>query len=436
MKYNSLRLYSKDVRNNVKIWYGIVNEESNIVKTTIYTGILKGNIRTINTILKEGKNIGKANATSPFQQAVKELKAKVKLKRKKGYKTLEEVASDYEIAAFKNTELYELLDTRLSINKTDANDVLKPMKAVQFKSIKKLKFPYILQPKINGLRGTMQKAIPKGATMFDNEPRVMILAKEGDEYVLPHITKTNIFDSFNGVLDGELYVHNEILSDIRRRVPIIKNGKPTNNSLDSSYVAFYCFDLSIPDINQIERLDEKDGILQHHSFVYYGIDKKYHYDRGLTNTFIVNVKHHIVNTIEEIYEALEAALEFGFEGIILREFDAEYMFGGRRTNMIKLKKTLSGEFKIIDVILKKEDDTRTYVTFKCKNDTNDLTFEITPNGNEDDRQGWINKPEDVIGKMLNCTFYERTVTGLPFHIVKTYIRDNSDMDISDINIEI
>jgi len=438
MKYYTGELYSKNINGKVIVWSANVTDRNEFATISINTGQLDGNIRTITKNVIVGKNIGKSNATTPFTQAVKEIKSKYKDKLKHGYKHLSDLGDDIATLDLNGSRLYDILDTRLSINKTDANNVLKPMKAVQFKNVKKFHFPYIVQPKINGVRSTllMIKDLDNNNLFSNNTPKIKLLSKEGLEYNLPHITNLNesLFKD-NIVLDGELYNHGELLSNIRRRIPIIKNGKISKHSLDSNKVSFYCFDLSIPDMSQQERILYKNNILHGTTNLnYIAAYNRFILNSG-TPSSIINVGHVIAYNLNEVYNYLESALNSGFEGIILREFDAEYMFGGRKTNMIKLKKLLSGEFKIIDIIKKNEDNIRTYITFILENDINDKTFECTPEGNEEIRKELLGNKDNYIGKYVTATYYERTITGLPFHAVGR-IRDSFDMDINDLQVEL
>jgi len=153
------------------------------------------------------------------------------------------------------------------------------------------------------------------------------------------------------------------------------------------------------------------------------------------NATIYNIRATIINSDEEAYKHLQAALDSGFEGIILRSLDDEYRFGGRGNNMIKLKSLIHSEFEILDIILKNEDSTRTYVGFKCRNDINDLTFEVTAQGDERDRQDYIRNAESYIGKKVTLGFGERTINLLPFHIKTVELREEWDMDKTDLIME-
>ncbi len=427
MGYLTGKYYSKDANGKIILWGGEVPTEYAV--SIIRTGYLGGKIRTISNQSKIGDG---------YDHRVKRMVAKAKLKSKQGYKRLDELISNTDTSSLIDDKLYNLLDERLSVNKTDALGRLKPMKAKQWKDSKR-KYPMICQPKINGHRMCATLVRDVDGMFATNKAKVKLLTKNGHEYKLDYVTDNlpeSLFDG-NTVLDGEAYVHNEILSNIKKRLSISKDGvKFSRNSLDSHNVLFMIFDLSIPDVSQIDRIMIKNTLLEPiKNTLWYNV-KTNSYDWYSPNTEvpIVNVMGTIINSDAEAYKHLEAALNSGFEGIVLRSMDDEYYFGGRRANMIKLKKTFSSEFEILDVIVKNEDSIRTYISFKCKNDINDLTFEVTPEGNEQDRQDMVADKKSLIGKKANCTFYERTVTGLPFHAVAR-IREEWDLHRDDLQIE-
>lgn len=428
--YKSEKYYSKNARGNVQIWSIEVVEHRLGAMTIVRTGELDGMLRNINKITSEGKNVGRSNYTSPYKQAVKEAKAKEKVKIKHGYKTLAGIGVDSELS----------LSFVLALSKTDADNNLKPMKAVKFKK-DLMNYPCLLQPKINGLRNTYQLIANITTDMFSSkEPKLKLLSKEGHEYVLPHISTSipiSIFQSNNISFDGELYVHNEILSNIRRRCPLTNsNGTVSKNSLSSDPVKLYVYDLSIPDMNQLDRIKYKDELLLQCNDLYFNTNtKRYEVTKGDTKySNIINVRSVLVHSDSEVYQYLEAALASYYEGVIVRDLDAEYMFGGRRVNMSKLKKSMEGEFKILDIIKKNEDSSRTYISFVLQNDTNDKTFECTPEGDETSRVEFLNNKEYYIGKMMSATYFERTINDLPFHAVGR-IREEWDLDINDLNKE-
>lgn len=434
--YRTDKYYSKNANGKIMFWQGLVDDTGTI---DIMTGQLNSDkLRRI-----RNENVVPKGNRSKMQQAINELKAKANKKEKDGYKTVTQLG----IFGSQSNDIYTILDKVLTVNKTDANNVLKPMKAVQWKNSTR-KYPMICQPKINGHRNIAMPIIDVGHMFANNEVRIKLLTKSGHEYILPHISDYMPMEWFDGntTFDGEVYVHGEKISQIKKRLPILKIGKTKadRNSLPSEPVLFYIFDLNMYDMSQIERLDTKDIILKDVTQLYYCIiSNTYRLEHNINSNTnqaiespIVNVRATIIHSDEEAMIHLLAALASGFEGVVLRDLDAEYMFGGRRNNMIKLKKLIHGEFVILDVILKNEDSTRTYIGFKCKNDINDLIFDVTAQGTEEDRQDYINNPDKYIGKRVTLGFGERTINDIPFHIEEVNIRETWDLDEKDLQIEV
>lgn len=79
-------VYQLDSKGNVKQWSVQVSKNADGTATILVEhGLENGAITPESTIIKEGKNPGKANETTPFTQAVKEAESKLAGKIRKGY---------------------------------------------------------------------------------------------------------------------------------------------------------------------------------------------------------------------------------------------------------------------------------------------------------------------------------------------------------------
>lgn len=143
------------------------------------------------THIQVGKNIGRANETTPAEQAIKEAETKVKAQLKKGYvRTLEDTSKPV----------------------TNQNGDPLPILATKLKDITTaLIFPVILQRKLNGHR--MLSMVKAGV--------VFMYSREGCTINMPHISKElqSLYDAdlWDGnVIDGELYRHGWTLAQISR----------------------------------------------------------------------------------------------------------------------------------------------------------------------------------------------------------------------------
>lgn len=110
-------------------------------------------------------------------------------------------------------------------------------------------------------------------------------------------------------------------------------------------------------------------------------------------------------------------IDLGFEGLIVRNIEADYGFDSRNNNMLKYKKIYDGLFEILDIVPEGK-KRATLPKFICKNDINSNTFETTIIGTfEQQEQYLINKDKYTNGEYL-CLVEFREKSGksqVPFH---------------------
>lgn len=385
----------------------------------------------------QGVNIGKSNETNPYEQAVKECKSKIARQKKKGYMTLEEVKNlapkEGEanfLAGFTTTEI--LLNKYLPKNRTDAGGNVKPMKCQQYYRSKKdketktwvdlngkewldrkyyylqnpyvaketgaliTKFPCYGQPKFNGVR----------ALIFLQDNQVTITSKEGDIKVVAHINdffnlNTDIFtyEGIDLVLDGELYIHGELLQDIGSAI-----NKP---NLSTHSVTFQLFDLAIEGVTNADRW----SIIKEH--IKPKLEQHINCPIEISRTVLIK-------NDAQAQAFTDKCIEQGYEGAIFRQPTSMYGFGKRPVTITKLKRSISSEFKIIDIVPQKKD--RTKGQFKCITKEG-LHFDVNPMGNDAYKRSLLSNRNNIIGKALQCSFYEWTKDLKPFHIIENTIRD-------------
>lgn len=176
-------------------------------------GYVGGALTTSEWTYAEGKNIGKANETSPDQQAELEVASKVQKKRDKGYgDSMEEAARPFGVTLAKKWEDYK----------------------------EKVEYPVFVGPKLDGLRAYL-----KDGSLFyrSNKP---VLSCE-------HL---NIDSDY--VLDGELYNH-ELKDDFNKIVSLIRKDESTPEAAEK--VQYHIFDI-ISDKPFAARLDIIDAIVE------------------------------------------------------------------------------------------------------------------------------------------------------------------------------
>lgn len=393
------KLYSRDSSQNIKEWRIFVTDGATI---TMEYGLLGGKIASSSNHIKEGKNIGKSNETTPYEQACSEAESKWTRMKKQGYKSLEDLYGSriraQEIAQLDDFDFKLQLNDTLPKDNTDNNGNIIPMKAQKY--FKKngnicIKFPCFAQDKINGVRCVAK--LENGKVIFRS--------KKGLEYsIITHIAdefEDWMFDEdgMELIFDGELYIHNTILSDIK--------SAATKINLMTSTVEFRLFDIAIPNLTQIERFEIINNLKPH-----------------LEQCVSINIVNWVtINNDKEAQEFCDVAIKNGYEGAIFRSPNAEYQFGKRPSTMTKLKRRESEEFVIMDVIPMEK--TPNLGMFVCRNDKNNHTFKVVPEGSHEIKTKYLKDKHELIGKELTVEFYERTKAPkeVPFHAVGITVRD-------------
>jgi len=81
-------LYAYTAESKIKVWrIGAIENADGTATILAKSGLKGGSLVKHETHVKVGKNLGKANATTPYEQACKEAKAKHQKKLDKGYVT-------------------------------------------------------------------------------------------------------------------------------------------------------------------------------------------------------------------------------------------------------------------------------------------------------------------------------------------------------------
>lgn len=394
--YRRETLYSKNSKEQVIEWNIELKKVSDGLfeeyLVSMYSGLFgRSRLNKPDTFLvKEGKNIGKSNETTSFQQAANEAKAKWQHKiDREGYISLKEKG----IAPDLSMDTTEALILKvLPKHKSYIGGKGKPMKAVSLKDIKleKLVFPYLYQHKLNGVR-------------CDGDSDFKLTSKDGIDYDISQIKKELelLYEKIDTsiILDGELYHHGWILSKILSAV------RKTNP--DSQHLEFWVFDLKIEEVKQTDRL------------ILLAYIAKQVEELGLKYIKVLGFDY--CYNYEEMLKQTDDSIALGYEGAIFRSVKAEYQFGKRNMSIIKSKKFFDGEFKILDIIPHKKNPK--LGSLLLLNDINTLKFISEFTGSEIEKAEMLKNKKNYIGKKATVKYYERTVTSLPFHTQVIAIRD-------------
>lgn len=375
----------------------------------------------------KGKNIGKANETTPFEQAQLEAHSKIAKKLKEGYKSFKQLSEENQELLYSGVPLETFLDKVLPEYNTDVNGNEIPMKCQQYYRKKEnwkdstgkiwsdrkyyyfenpyvekeknaliIEFPCYLQPKVNGVRAFIK--IVNG--------KAIIFSKKGLTYTLPHISEwveehlaPFELEDREIILDGELYIHGEPLANIVSAVRAMQ--------LNTQRVKFIWFDLAIENVTQEERFK-----------ILYSPKVKEIVQADL-NAPVELIRTLRVAVDQRVQELTDMFIKEGYEGVICRAPEGLYEFGKRPKTIVKLKRTIEEEFTIIDIVPQEVDPT--LGLYVCK--VNGQEFKVTPKGTDEFKRKLLIEASSFIGKSLTCKFYEYTPNGLPFHINDNIVRD-------------
>lgn len=410
-------LYSRNGSKQVVEWtIEVTEKEDGTCEVTTRSGLLGkayDNVPSSYTVY-QGKNIGKSNQTTTKEQAIKEAEAKhVRMKKRAGYIELNPLDVKAEVGDVSNhAALSAYIDSEVPMSRQFGNGLDKPMLAKKYWKDKKvdgetIKVPsldwkkndyFIHQPKFNGIRCI---------TYFNDDKKdVMMMSRNGQRYRIGHIEDT-LLDFFlvnpDIVLDGELYIHGEILSEINSACQSTVKGNGNLTTLRLNYVLFDIADDSLP---QHDRIAELMRLFA---------DNKYG-----NNVYVSPCASIYSNLLVE--DILENYIENGYEGAIFREPYATYQFGKRNSALTKMKKWETKEFIIINVVpMGKQREQGKLV---CRNDITNDNFEVTLEASHEQRMNILSNKHEYIHKKATVKFYERTKNQLPFNATAVVIRED------------
>lgn len=358
--------------------------------------------KTIKEIIRTNRN--------PYDERISRINAK----RKIGYKYLNELKDNTSLPV--KEQLLEYLLAYLPNYRTTSDGTMLPMLAKTFdntnnKLFKRVNY-YVDQPKINGLRCLISAEYNQG-DMF-KPISLKFQSGEGtywnslsnlEDYLLHTIEQKVLFEMIENhfVLDGEIYLPGYTVNGINH---FVKDPNCPENKL----LQYWFYDVCMENANYAAR---EDWIIQNFDDFKILLSRENHFNN---KNRLVKLSTGIVSDELVAINHRDRYIEWGFEGLILRDPYAEYQFGKRNSSMIKFKKSTDGKFKIIDIYpegIKRKD----VPLFLCQNDINDEKFECHISGNLTYQKYILDNKENYIGKYLLVEYGERSgVNQVPFHI--------------------
>lgn len=332
-------------------------------------GQVGGKLQTAVDVLKEGKNLGRSNATTPETQAQAQAEQLHEAKLKEGY----------------------VLDKSLAASTKNTLEAIEPMLAHPIEKKEKYAvFPALAQPKLDGARCL---AIIENGT-------VRLFSRTQKEWsTMPHIVEElgHLFAGETITLDGELYNH-DYKDDFNKIMSIIKRD---DIHPDHKLVQYHVYDVAGPGTYAV-RTKILDLTLP---------DAKY----------CKEVQTVSVRSREELEEYQATCVENGFEGCMYRNPSGLYE-NKRSSSLLKVKTFQDAEFEIVDMEEGKGKLMGHVGAFFLKL-SEDKRFKASPIGSlELMAEYWQNRKE-CIGKKATIKFQNYTPEGVPRFPKLKCIRD-------------
>lgn len=279
-------LYKKDSKDKLRS-LEVFAEEDKVVQVS---GLLEGK-KVRNETQCKAKNVGRSNATTPEEQAVKQAEAKIESKLSEGYfKTLEEA---------ENTV------------------VIGPMLAEKYEAkAKKIvwKDGVWIQPKLDGMRCL---GLKDNVLMSRGNKQLETLGHLHDD-----VNKLRKF--IDSIPDGELYAHGLTFQENMRLIKKYRKG-------ETEAVKYHVYD-HISNASFAGRsTDIKEAI------------------ESLELTNIEFVPTHLVHSEEEMMALHHQFIAEGYEGTMIRWGDFGYEMRHRCDGLLKYKVFIDKQFKVLDI---------------------------------------------------------------------------------------
>lgn len=390
MERNFPELFGNAKTGKTKKWIiSVIQNSDGTAEIITQNGYIDGKLNKSVRFVESGKNIGKANETSAFQQACNEAEKKYNDKiEKEGYSLTVDTVK---------TLVFPMLANKFDFSSKKKNNIV---------------FPCCVQPKLDGLRCM--------SNLQDGE--IIMKSRVGKEFKkMPHLI-TQLGRLFKIAADlgyPDLYVDGELYSD----------------------------EIPFEEISGLIRTEktiapEKERKIQYHLYDLY-IDESMHYierKKILDQLFAIGKFTHIKNvetvecpTITRVKQRHDYYVGKGYEGIMLRNRLGPYLLKNRSNDLQKYKEFEDAEFEICGFKEANGEDRGT-ILWECyyiKPDGSKDVFAVRPRGSREIRKEWFDQAVDDFdnnfkGKPLTVRYQELGPDGCPRFPVGICIRVDSD----------
>ncbi len=377
MNFNTPTLYATSSKGDIKVWKGSVKDlgDKSIIEYSY--GLEHGKKQVQTKEIIEGKNIGRSNETTPYEQAIKDVTSKMNKKMDSGY----------------------------GEDRDNIKTPILPMLALPFEKRKhNINYPCYIQPKIDGVRMTCRMVKGK-IEMFTRKGKPFTIMTHLESHLISLFKRLNLTNGDSYYLDGELYSDTLTFQEL---AGVVRRSGSTREELEQvKYVVFDCFQLKAPDTTYSTRFRPLKYVAYKH--------------KTSDNSIVSCIDTITINSEDEIYDWNTNFIQNGFEGTIIRNTNGLYKLNHRSKDLQKFKTFLDDEYEIVGFTQGTGTD-EGCVIWECKT-KDDKTFSVRPRGSVAERQGYFQNGNEWIGSMLTVRFQELTDDGIPRFPVGITVRN-------------
>lgn len=342
-------LYKRTAAGKTQTWKIWVEPDGDVGVIRIRHGLEEGKKQNQEERIEEGKNRGRSNETTPFEQAV--LEAEARWNRQINRNCYGRTVEDSDVARAAAPML--------------AHNYQDHYKKVDWETA-------FMQPKLNGHRMLATRSPATG--------KVVLRSRKGDPYTgLDHIAEAlEAVLPEGATLDGELYAHGMSLQKIASA-----GRRKKSKAAHAEELKFHVYDL-VAAMRFASRFKQAREILA----------------AGPAHVELVETV--VVRSRADLAVCERRALDDGYEGAILRHGVGGYESGDRTTALLKVKTFVDEEFEVIDAKQGKS----TYkgmCVFICKTAAGH-EFEATAPGTHDEKRAFWADHKKYIGRRLTIKF--------------------------------
>ena len=392
-------LYKKTTIGKTQTWE--IEVSGNKFRTI--SGQADGKKITNNWTVCQGKNVGKKNATTGEEQALKEAEAKHKKKLEAGY--------HLNLKNISKKRFYEPMLAQDFKNKNRQSEVMADLQQVDGGTVGTV----FSQPKLDGIRCI---AMREG-----------LFTRTGKEIVaVPHIHEAlePFFEKYpNAVLDGELYNH-AYKDDFNKIIHLVRKQNLTEEHLKESEEMIQYWVYDAPVIGNATVGDkcwtEKDLFSDRTSVLdaqFANLGLLTLEERGETQSIVI-VETTEIHGREQLDRCYEDYIEAGYEGQMVR-LDGPYE-NKRSPKLLKRKEFVDEEYKILGYEEGEGNRAGTVKHFKFKN-KDGKEFNSNVKGSFSYLTKLLEIADTLIGKDATIKYFNLTPDGVPRFPYVIAIRD-------------